>query len=110
GAAPGPGGGRAAALARGRRDRAAPLGILQPMLPRHVRGSPLEPLPQPGVLSAHRRAPPPASRDGACRARWPADRLRPFSDRLQNALRPLLGRDRARTAPALRMLLLPGDR
>ena len=42
-------------LARGKRDRAAALGVLQPLLPPHLRRAPLEPVPQPGLLPAHRR-------------------------------------------------------
>ena len=77
---------------------------------RDLCGARLEPVPQPGILPAHRLDAAREPGDGAGRARGPADRFRPVPHRCGNSVRPILGRDRARAAVALRMLLLPADR
>ena len=58
-------------------ERAA-LGVLQPLLPPHLRRAPLEPVPQPGFLPAHRRS---ACRDNLALVIAERDR-RPIAARL----------------------------
>ena len=70
------------------------------------------PLPQPGILPAHRRRRMPRAHAAG---RSPSARGAPIAAALDvigagHALRPLLGRAGARAAAALRGLLLPGDR
>ncbi len=95
----------------GARDRARPLGVLQPLLPPHLRrctaraptstcafflrlGATLGQ----HVAMVHREP------------RRERHRLRAFPEGRQDLVWSLLGRARARAAPAFRMLLLPGDR
>ena len=59
------------------------LGILQPLLPRDLCGARLEPVPQPGILHAHRFDAARESGDGAGRARGPADRFAACSSPMQ---------------------------
>src|SRR5262249_21875081 len=79
-------------------------------LPLDLRRASLEPVSEPGVLRAHRLEAAREPRDGARGARGAADRFGALPERRGNPVWALLGRDRARAALALRVLLLPADR
>src|SRR5690606_16081842 len=101
---------RAPAPAARPRHRRSALGVLRALLRGDLRRASFDAVPEPGVLRAHWRSAAAAPRAGARRTGPPPDRRQPSGARRRAALWTLLGRGRASTVPALRDLLLPGDR
>ena len=86
------------------RRRLAPV---QPLLPAHLRGAPLDALPEPGFLPAHRPRHAAQYPAGDRRARRRAGGVVAGDPLGGHAVRPLLGRAGTRALPALRDRLLP---
>ena len=82
-------------------DHGGRLGVLLPVLPRHVRGAPLDAVPEPRVLHAPRAVNERQPGARACVPRHDAHRCEPRHPRRRDAsaaaaVRPLLGRGRGR--------------